>query len=142
MKFLFAFFAEQATMDLQRGTVHVTHGGPNTLVMGSIPGIPHTGAVVWAVEFEPSETNQQHMMRMDLVDADGRVLKQFEADMFQGPSRFDAYRPVQTFMATPVAGNVTIPAPGDYGFRFHVDGNLLGSSSLYIRRPEQVAGRG
>ena len=120
------------------GTFSLLRGGVDTWGVASVPAQVQFGLVV-ILELMSTEAGAQHLVALDVIDADGnRVVPQIKIP-FSIPVRANITR----YKFNLVIGNGTIQIPkiGTYSVQVGVDGRNLSSTELQIvQAPAPQAG--
>jgi len=129
MQLEFALFCEAAVVT-DSGIIHILHGGYDLISTTAFPAMLPRMALVVRVLCDPSEFNQTHVIFSQMIDPHGRILPA-QASVSFTPRPFPRHperKNRQTFLLDHL--NVSFPEPGDYVFRFLVDGNPIGQAGL------------
>jgi hypothetical protein len=136
MEVVFAWFANSAEV-LGNGLFYVLGGGVDIVFGESFPMTQNKISLVLRLRTFPNEFNREHELYMDIVRPDGSVMQPDTRYTFT-PVPFPRHpeRPnVMTFVVDHF--NLVFPEPGDYIFRFSVNGVEIGRTSLEIVQTPQ-----
>jgi hypothetical protein len=116
------------------GKLYVTGGCWNAITVSQLPAVHPHFTVAAALNVPWQATNQEHSLRLDLLDANGQSAL---PEALQG--HFETGRPPgmrvgdETIVVMAFNFNgLQLPAPGTYDFVLEVDGTELGRASFKV----------
>lgn len=135
MQLEFAIMCDAAEVN-SSGLIYILKGGYDITVVSEFPVIIHQVILVVRILCNPEEVNHQHILISQIIDPHGHILPSkitvpFTTPVYPGhPDRPNKYTLKLEHRS------VSFDEPGDYTFRFLVDGLQLGQAGLEVKRKE------
>ena len=133
MQLEFALFCEAAEVS-ENGLIYILHGGYDMVSTTAFPAILHRVSLVVRVLVEAKECKREHVLTAQMIGPTGDILPALMECKFTTPSYpGKPKRRNRTTLRLDYWG-LQFPEPGDYVFRFLVNGKKIGQSELEVRK--------
>jgi len=145
MELAFAITAHSAEVTAD-GKIWVLGGDFEMIHAPGFPVVQPAMALVIKIRLQPMECDQEHRLRVELIDQDAHPLR--DALSLPFTPRVDPNRPGRALSLSMVLNyqNVQFNTPGDYAFVILVDDSQIGSVPLTLMAqtpsPRPLAGEG
>jgi hypothetical protein len=135
MQLEFALFCDSAEIDAM-GLMYLLRGGYDLVTATAFPAALNRMALVVRLWCEPAEIDREHVLVAQIIDPNAHVLP-IPMQLPFTPPPYPGNRDRRNRMTLKLEyTQIQFPEPGDYSFRFLVDGVQVGAASLEVRRKE------
>jgi hypothetical protein len=133
MQLEFALFCEAAEVS-DNGLIYILHGGYDLVSTTAFPAVLNRVSLVVRFLVEPKECKREHRLIAQMIGPRGDVLPVPMECNFTTPSYPGKPKRRNRTTLRLDYWNLMFPEPGDYAFRFLVDGKKIGQSELEVKK--------